>query len=175
MPTESIGAISKADPFLQGIAKLRANAWGDGKTMDFSAWLAEWDAVAHHHIILRNGQLAAAFRFTVHDRLDDLPYRSLFADILNHLPSPVAFSSRLVVGREWSGRGLSKMLDQMAITSPKMAGARSVVATGSSVSTTEKRDLLMLRYGWTLAGKAAAMPVGPIPSDHPPKVYYVIY
>jgi len=165
------GARSGFTPLLAEIGKLRARAWGATPNSNYFEWLDEWDASAHHHVIMRDGELAAAFRFTLHDRLEDLPHRALYGELLDHLPAPIAWFSRLVVAPERRGQGLSRSLDFLGANEPFDFGARSIVATGGSVRANQFRHRVMQRLGWAYLGKAVDAIDLPIEGANPPAVY----
>ena len=156
---------------LDSIAELRAAAWGHTARSDIAAWLDEWDATAHHHIIVREGKIAAAVRFTLHEVHDDVPYRSIYGDLIKELPTPIAWYSRLVVSPEWRGKGISKALDWLAANEPFNMGANSIVATGGSVAENQFRHEVMLNHGWSYLGQALGLIDLPLKNAKPPAVY----
>lgn len=159
-------------PFLQDLAALRARAWGQSADpANLKRWIDAWDADAHHHVIYRKGQMAAAFRFTIHATIDDLPDRSIYGDLIYDLPAPIAWFSRLVVDPDFRGAGLSSGLDWLAANEPFRHGARSILATGGSVAANRFRHEVMLRHGWAFLGEALGTIDLPIVPAGPPRIY----
>lgn len=157
---------------LETVAELRARAWGQHSLgVETQLWLDDWDAVAQHHVVLRGGHIAAAFRFTVHENLDSLPHRQTYGSLVEELPVPIAWSSRLVVDPKFRGCGLSRPLDHLAANEPFNHGAKSIVTTGGSVAENQFRHGVMIRQGWTLLGKAIGTIDLPLPDNAPPSVY----
>lgn len=157
--------------FLHELADLRARAWGVASGARYADWIDEWDPAAHHHAIYKGGMIVAAFRVTVHGGLADFPHRPVFGSLLDHLPLPIAWFSRLVVAPEWKGKGLSRSLDYLAANEPFNLGANSIVATGGSVSNNQFRHQAMLNHGWTYLGKAIDLIGLPLDNASPPSVY----
>jgi|JI6StandDraft_1071083.scaffolds.fasta_scaffold335217_1 predicted GNAT family N-acyltransferase len=159
-------------PFLLEIARLRARAWGrEDAACESHRWIDEWDEEAHHHMVYRDGQLAAAMRFALHASADTFPHPELYGDLIADLPTPIAWFSRLVVDPAWRGQRLSSGLDLLAAIEPFDHGANSIVATGGSVASNKFRHDVMLKFGWTLLGTANEVIDLPIEDAKPPRVY----
>lgn len=73
------------------------------------------------------GEIVAAARLCVHDRLADAPDGEMFESL--ELPTPVASLNRLVVSRAHRGLGLAHRFDALRIRRAAELGARVAIAT----------------------------------------------
>lgn len=159
-------------PPIAEIAALRAAAWGTPSGPDeLQIWRDEWDAVAQHYCITSDGRIVAAIRFTIHETLSDLPHRAIYGDLIAHLPTPVAWISRLVVDMDRRGEGLSRPLDRLAVSEPFLHGVRSIVGTAGSVLGNRFRHDVMLSHGWMALGNAQGTTDLPLLAVDTPMVY----
>lgn len=156
---------------------MRAAAWGRQArlTATTGSWSDRWDACSRHYVMLLGEDIIGAFRFSVHPFSGDLPNADIYGHLLDHLPGPIAWFSRLVVHPDFQGMGYSRQLDLLAISEPRKAGAASIIATGGSVAGNLMRREIMLRRGWTEAGQAIAMPQGEYVAEYAPQVFYMIF
>lgn len=120
---------------LAAIYRLRVAAWRS--RTDYFPDIAEWqdahDATACHWAIRDSGQIVAAARLTMHDRLADAPSAEIYEDVLPpDLAGPIAVMTRLVVARSHGGRGLSRLLDVARIDHARASGCRHVVGRTSA-------------------------------------------
>lgn len=120
---------------LAAIYRLRVAAWRS--RTDYFPDIAEWqdahDATACHWAIRDGGEIVAAARLTIHDRLADAPSAEIYEDLLPaDLAGPIAVMTRLVVARPHGGQGLSRLLDVARIDHARASGCRHVLGRTSA-------------------------------------------
>ena len=150
---------------------MRAAAWQRQATLTgpTDRWTDAWNVCSQHYVSIVDDEPVGAFRFRSHAGPGDLPNAELYGSLLDHLPCPIAWSSRLVIHSAHQGRGYSRCLDNIAINGPRSASAASVVATGASVAGNQKRDQIMRELGWTDTGMALCEPKGDYVAERTPR------
>ncbi|MBA4772920.1 MAG: GNAT family N-acetyltransferase [Sphingomonas sp.] len=169
--------VNPPDHIMERVYRIRTLAWQQQATLTAASdrWTETWDACSYHYVLMIEDEPVGAFRFSLHASPAELPNSEIYGSLLDHLPAPVAWFSRLVIHPDFQGKGYSRQLDSLALSEPLSAGAASVVATGGSVIGNLTRHAVMLRRGWTDAGVTLGAPKGEHIADHNPRVFYKIY
>lgn len=147
---------------LAAIYRLRVAAWRS--RTDYFPDIAEWqdahDATACHWAIRDAGQIVAAARLTIHDRLADAPSAEIYEDLLPpDLAGPIAVMTRLVVARSHGGQGLSRLLDVARIDHARALGCRHVL--GETFAGLPRLNAVV-ELGFTIVGQSGAYASGPL-------------
>lgn len=147
---------------LAAIYRLRVAAWRS--RTDYFPDIAEWqdahDATACHWAIRDSGQIVAAARLTMHDRLADAPSAEIYQNVLPaDLAGPIAVMTRLVVARSHGGRGLSRLLDMARIDHARASGCRHVV--GETFAGLPRLNAVV-ELGFSIVGPSGAYASGPL-------------
>jgi hypothetical protein len=125
-------SVIKEAGLLQQIGRLRIVAWqADGELPSFApqaeGWMDEHDSHGMNWAFLDEGRPIAAARKGVHTRIGDLPDLPSLAGYEDLLAPPIAAFTRLVVGPEFRGLGLSKQLDDVRLAAARSSGCRCAV------------------------------------------------
>lgn len=147
---------------LEKIYRLRVSAWQARVPHfpDIAAWTDEFDSVGLHWAIWSGDQPIAAARLTIHDRLQQVPHPEVFAPVLPpDLPGPIAVLTRLVVGPDHGGKGLSRLLDEVRIAHATQMGCQHVIG---STYAGQKRLAAMQAMGFEILGEAGLYASGPL-------------
>jgi hypothetical protein len=144
-------------PTLEAIYRLRAAVWretgnvapaafGDGR------WNDEHDAAGLHWVVRDEaGELVAAVRLSVHERLADVPEAEAYAAAGLELEGRIAAPAHLVVAAAARGQRLFWKLADAENAAARAAGCTFLVCQASPAM-----RRLLLRRGWQEAGAAPA-------------------
>ena len=117
------------------IGRLRTQVWSaeadvNPQSLGPEPWIDPVDQKACQWTVRDGRRLAAAARLSVHDELASVPYYTAFVD---RLPGsgPYGAMNRLVVQRDYRGRGLAHRLDCLRLQHAQRLGARQVVVVAS--------------------------------------------
>lgn len=143
-------------PTLDAIYRLRVNVWLQTATASPSAfpdgrWCDAQDADSVHWGIRHEGELVAAIRLSMHERLADVPDAEEYLAVGLRLEGPIAAPARLVVAARARRYGLSAQLRDAWMQAAH--GARCTF--GVCQASPDGRRILRSR-GWYEAGPAAA-------------------
>lgn len=128
-PRLVVERIDSADD-LAAIYRLRVAAWRSRTDYfpDIAEWQDAYDSIGHHWAVRDNGQIVAAARLTIHDRLADTPSSEIYDGVLPaDLAGPIAVMTRLVVARSHGGLRLSRALDLARIEHARASGCRHML------------------------------------------------
>lgn len=142
---------------LEEVFELRVRAWrGQARfKADIRAASDRWDSISSHRLLVDDdGRIAGAFRFSLHQALDDLPDGGVWVTDFHDALGPPAYYSRMFVSPEFRGRGLSEQLEALAVSEALRAGALSVTCLAGSVVVGARRLAQMERRGWRVIGTA---------------------
>jgi len=117
------------------IGQLRTQVWSDEADVNPHSlgpkpWIDPIDGNACQWTIRDGQRLVAAARMTLHDDPAEIPYHAAFQDRLTG-PGPYGSMNRLVVHRDYRGRGLAHQLDCLRLRHAPQLGARQVVVVAS--------------------------------------------
>ena len=141
-------------PTLAAIYRLRAAVWRDTGAVAQAAfadgrWSDEHDPASLHWVIRDAGELVAAARLSVHERLADVPEAEAYAAVGLRLAGRIAAPARVVVAPAARRHGLAWQLLDAQDAAARAAGCAFAVRQ----STPAMRRLLT-RRGWYSAGPA---------------------
>ena len=137
------------DRLLKEIGRLRVKAWAT-EVSDLpektDMWLDEFELKARHWGIFNDGQLIAAARLSIHDRLECVPHAHVYQQAFDEpLPSPIASINRLVTHPEFRGRGCSDALDAVRMVAAEQSHCGCCVAV-TPTGETRVRQLRALGF-----------------------------
>jgi len=142
-------------PTLEAIYHLRATVWretGDIAQAAFGdgGWSDEHDATSTHWVVRgADGELVAAARLSVHERLADVPEAEEYTAVGLDLEGRIASPARVVVAAAARRHGLaSQLLDAQD------AGARAAGCAFAVRQSSPAMSRLLERRGWRDAGAA---------------------
>lgn len=143
------------EPTLEAIYRLRAAVWretGDVAQAAFGdgRWRDEHDPASTHWVFRDDaGELVAAARLSVHERLADVPEVDEYTAAGLRLEGRIAAPARVVVAAAAQRHGLaSRLLDAQD------AGAREAGCTFAVRQSSPAMSRLLRRRGWRSAGFA---------------------
>lgn len=117
---------------LNKIGKLRADVWQDEGFLlpniaQNGIWLDELDDVGKHWAIFEKEEVIASARLTLHNSKEEIPHKEEFSPY--DLPTilPYGFMSRLVVRKDFRGRGLARKLDNIRLEKAKECNLKEVL------------------------------------------------
>lgn len=122
---------------LEEIGKLRFKVWKDEGSINLNQfpneiWIDNLDEFAIHYLIKVNNQLVASARLTLHTSFDDNSRDvQLWKNVGKDLPLPTTDLGRLVVLKEYRGKGFAKLLNEIRINKAREIGAKSIMVTAS--------------------------------------------
>jgi GNAT superfamily N-acetyltransferase len=139
---------------LQAIYRLRASVWretGDIAQAAFAdgSWSDEHDPGALHWVIRDAGELVAAARLSVHERLAEVPEAEEYAAVGLALEGRIAAPARVVVAAAARRHGLAGLLLDAQDAAARAAGCTFAVRQASPAMTR-----LLERRGWRDMGAA---------------------
>jgi GNAT superfamily N-acetyltransferase len=153
MPNLELREIPVTDwAMIERINELRLRVYRDNipQAKDLTSMIDDFDQIARHWAVLKDGQLAASARLSVHATLEDVPdpenYENVFPE---HPPSPIASFNRLVIDPSVRGTGISSQLDLIRLEAAEAMGCRCAVG---ATSAGERRVTQMLRAGFVAVG-----------------------
>lgn len=115
------------------VGLFRRDVWvGEGVSSSWlgeqQVWLDSVDDKAFHWMILCDGEIVATARLSLHDSLEHYSALEHSAHDPVELEDPVAVLGRLVVKREFRGRGIASWLDAERVRRATQLGAKVAVA-----------------------------------------------
>lgn len=131
------------------IGDLRYQVWREEKA-DLDGvgsrgrWVEHYDIDAIHFVAVQEDSIVAAARITLHDSPEDLPDNEAYRALRLDLPGPIASFNRLVVRRDYRGKGLSTLLDRVRLREAFRSKVSSVIANG--VGLIRKNTLVKLGF-----------------------------
>ena len=134
----------------------RAGAFPDGR------WRDRYEEASRHWAIRYGGEIVAAARLSLHERLEEVPEADEYLAAGLRLEGPAAAPARVVVARPWRRHGLAARLIQAQDRAAAEAGAAFGV-TQSAPAMRRVRE----RHGWRRAAPAA-------PDDRFPAVAFEV-
>lgn len=167
---------------LDQIGRLRVRAWTDALPArpTTNCWLDGFELASRHWCVFHEGELVAAARMSIHQRIGDLPDAKIYARVLRgSRPGPIVSFNRLVVAPNFRGQGFSDDLDRV-----RMAAAASVACSSWIANTpTGPWRLMQFRaHGFVPIGDPVPFPAGHfltglrtqvviryVPADEPPR------
>jgi hypothetical protein len=117
---------------LEEIFRFRAAVWAGEEWLNKhqnTARLADgYEGRARHWVVRQRGQLVAAARLSLHDRVEDVPDFEVFPTgfAINILP-PIASMNRLVVHPAHRCQGVATILDRLRIQVARQSGANVIL------------------------------------------------
>jgi GNAT superfamily N-acetyltransferase len=142
---------------LEAVFRLRAQVWRETGAVSPAAfaegrWSDEHDAGAMHWVVRDDaGELVAAARLSVHERLDDVPEAEAYAAAGLDLAGPIGAPAHLVIAAAARGRGIFLQLAETQNAAARAAGCPHLVCQAAP---TMRR--LLARRGWRVIGPAPA-------------------
>ena len=141
---------------LEAIYRLRVEVWRETAHVSAVAfadgrWCDAVDATAVHWAISSGGDLVAAGRLSVHERLADVPDAEEYGAVGLRLAGPIAAPAHFVVAARARGHGLTGRLREVWLDAARAAGSRFAVCQASP-----EMCRIARRRGWYEAGPAAA-------------------
>ena len=103
---------------LEKVGRLRVLAWSTAlpeEALRVGCWLDEFELVARHWCIFRDGEPVAAARISFHDRLEDVPDAPVYDGLGLTLTPPIASFNRLVIHPDCRGQRFSRKLDAVRL------------------------------------------------------------
>jgi len=149
-------------PTLEAIQRLRAEVWRQTGELSWTAfrdgrWSDEHDRTAMHWVVRDDaGELVAAARLSVHERLADVPEAEAYAAAGLELEGPIAAPAHLVIAAAARGRRLFLGLADAQRAAARAAGCTFIVCQDSPAM-----RRLLVRRGWRQAGPAPPMTASP--------------
>ena len=137
---------------LAKVGRLRIEAWETktARAAEQSDWLDEFDRVALHWVVCRDGLPVAAARLSLHHELAEVPDSECYAGIFSWpLETPIASLNRLVVHPSARGSGLGRQLDLIRLEAAERLGARVVIL---STSSGHRRIAALVSLGFVFLG-----------------------
>jgi N-acyl-L-homoserine lactone synthetase len=134
---------------LEAIYRLRAQVWRETGTVSPAAfgsggWSDEHDDAAMHWVIRGDtGELLAAARLSIHERLADVPESAAYAAAGLDLAGRIGAPAHLVVATAARGHGLFLQLADTQKAAARAAGCTFLVCQASPAM-----RRLLLRRGW---------------------------
>ncbi len=149
-PTEVTG-----DAELERISKLRVSVWRERGGLASGAfptgrWHDEFDRVARHWVVTRNGRIVAAARLSMHEQLDQVPEAGEYLAAGLELAGRIAAPARLVVSPSAERCGVASLLVAVRETAAAAEGATHAVCQASPAVCR-----LLMRRGWDRVAPAA--------------------
>ena len=143
---------------LKQVYELRVQAWRDKVEIpsDADCWVDPEDSLAQHWVVLAQQMVIAAARMTIHHAVEELPDREGYMGVLDVLPAPIGSLNRCVVHPDFRHRGLSRVLDEVRISSAKSSGCRSLVICATDL----QRAAAISALGFQFRGEGPKMPIG---------------
>jgi hypothetical protein len=114
----------------------------------------EHDEHAQHWAAFDGDTVVASARMCIHEKQEDTPDGCIFRE--THLPTPIATINRLIVHRNWRGRGISRQFDAYRIQSARNGKARCLLASASGT-----RIVSLQRSGFKLTECSGTSPYVP--------------
>ncbi|RFC41737.1 MAG: hypothetical protein DVB28_002213 [Verrucomicrobia bacterium] len=137
---------------LAKVGRLRVEAWETetARAAERSVWVDEFERVAWHWVVFRDGLPVAAARLSLHDALTEVPDSESYAGVFSTPPeTPIASLNRLVVHPSARGNGLSRQLDLVRIEAAERLGARvAILSTASG----QRRVAQLVDLGFVFVG-----------------------
>lgn len=128
---------------LQEIYDLRVDVWENSEKNEFvnrkifpNGWFDDLDETAYHWVITNNeNKIIAAARLNIFDSLETFPYYKFISHLNIPQYTPFGFFSRLVIHKDYQGKGLSIRLDtsRMLFCEAKRVHWLQVLATSERV------------------------------------------
>jgi GNAT superfamily N-acetyltransferase len=163
MPDDlSILEIPSSDTsIMKEIGALRLEVWRGETTVNESLfptglWIEPLDSLARHWIARAESKIIAAARLTVHLTLEENPDGPWWIEHGLQVPLPVANFCKLVVHKNYRGRGLGHAFDRIRLEAAREMGARSIIVTAS-----EKNSKLLMELGFEDTGVRGFFPNRP--------------
>lgn len=154
---------------LQRIGALRYTVWQEyginDKEFPDKVWVDDLDHVGRHWIIENDQkEVIAAARLTFHESMED-SYRDmqLWKKCGHHLPLPTCDLGRLVVRKDYCGRGLAQSLNEIRIVAAREMGAKSIMVTAS-----DGNARLLTKLGFEKIGQTVEF------SDRPGVIFHAM-
>ena len=123
------------EELLAKVGRLRIEAWETetARAAEQTAWVDEFDRVAWHWVVCRDGLPVAAARLSLHQGLAEVPDSECYAGVFSSPPGPpIASLNRLVVHPSARGSGLGRRLDLLRLEAAERLGARVAILSTSS-------------------------------------------
>jgi GNAT superfamily N-acetyltransferase len=133
---------------IEDACRFRASVWSQtgalaDRAFDQGRWRDDFEEVSRHWVITRAGEVVAAARLSVHDRLEGVPESEEYLLAGLRLPGRIASPGRVVVAPSAQRRGLASQLLEEQDRAAVEAGAAYAVRQASP-------DMcrLLTRRGW---------------------------
>lgn len=155
---------SNREVLLASIYELRVVAWRDEIYIPdhITKWCDEVDLTARHWVILRETDVLAAARLSVHFTLSDIVDWCYFDGLCDDLKYPTASLNRCVVHPMYRRYGLATKLDFVRIRTARDIGCRSIVASTTNINRAE----MLKTYGFDLRGEGKKSRGGILDGQH---------
>jgi GNAT superfamily N-acetyltransferase len=158
IPTALVRQLTAATEIVAA-QRLRYTVWRSEGVLIRSA---EADMIADHHDehgihwgSFDGDLLVGAARLCLHDSISEAPDGEMFAG--TRLSGPVASMNRMIVLKNYRGRGIGSQLDELRIARARTLGADTIIATPVNALS---RKLSFARRGFTfLTGVSMGDPV----------------
>jgi len=132
---------------LDALFRLRASVWvnegADRAAFSQGLWTDDRDAMRQHWIVVGAGEIVAGASFSVHASLRDVEEAAAYLAYGLPEAGPVAAPARVVIRRDWRGRGVLRMLLDAQDQAAFEAGAVLAVRQASS-----RMRVALVRRGW---------------------------
>lgn len=140
---------TKSLALIHRIGELRYQVWLEekatlGSLASRGRWVEHFDIDATHFIAIIDDSIVAASRITFHDNFGEVPDYEEYRDMNLDLPGPIASFNRLVVRRDFRGKGLSSLMDRVRLNEAFRHAVACTLANG--VGTQRKGSLLKLGF-----------------------------
>ena len=147
-----------ADAYLHRISELRVSIWRERGGLAPDAfptgrWHDEFDRLARHWVVTRDGRLVAAARLSLHERLEQVPEAFEYLAAGLELAGTIAAPARLVVSTSAAHHGLASRLVAVREEAAAAAGAAHGLCQASPAVCR-----LLLGRGWDRFGPAPRDP-----------------
>ncbi len=155
---------------LERLTQLRTEAWKTEVLLpsELHEEIDRFDRQGRHWIITRSNELVAAARLTLHESIEDIPYREDFVGVLfSALPASIASFNRLVVAPAVRGRGLARRLHLIRLEAARAAGCGCILG---GVISGDARLRSMLKLGFEIVGTGPRIQEPPWNSFPPPTI-----
>ena len=131
------------------IGELRYSVWKEEKAaldgmISQNRWVEHHDIDGTHFLAVIDDSIVAAARITLHQSFDEVPDYHEYREMKLDLPGPIASFNRLVVRRDFRGKGLSSLMDRIRLREAFRQGVSCTLANG--VGTQRRRSLEKLGF-----------------------------
>lgn len=160
------------EELLAKVGRLRIEAWATetARAAEQSVWIDEFDRVARHWVVCRDGLPVAAARLSLHQELAAVPDSESYAGVLSSpLGTPIASLNRLVVHPSARGSGLGRRLDLIRLKAAEQLGARVAIL---STSSGQRRTEALVGVGFFFLGYGPRFKTPPLCHMPAPAVFF---